>query len=132
LSNWLSPLFSFLRSAIKDFQAGSDFLFIQQTSSDMVTFATMPPDPKNLKKKALLAMKARKEVDDYGEDGFFPTGIENEVVFQEITGKTLANLHAQCMVSNRLITVNQFCSYRISRNFGLLELLDSIFGCQII
>ncbi len=65
----------------------------------MLAFATMPPEPDKLKKKALLAMKARQELDDYGEDGFFPTGIANEVVFQEITGKTLGNLHAQCMVS---------------------------------
>lgn len=66
----------------------------------MITFSASAPDPKNLKKKALLVMKAREELnDDYGENGFFPSGIENEVVFQEITGKCLSNLHAQCQVS---------------------------------
>lgn len=66
----------------------------------MITLSASAPDPKNLKKKALLVMKAREELnDDYGENGFFPSGIENEVVFQEITGKCLSNLHAQCQVS---------------------------------
>jgi len=97
----LTPCFAFLRSAIKDFQTGSDFLLIVQTSADMITFSASAPDPKMLKKKALLAMKAREENDDdYGDNGFFPTGIENEVVFQEITGKCLSNLHAQCQVSH--------------------------------
>jgi len=85
-------------SAVKDFEVGLDFLFITATGSDMISLATAPPDPKNIKKKALLVIKARKEL---GEDEIdpadpFPTGIENEVVFMEITSKILANLYTSC------------------------------------
>lgn len=34
----------------------------------------------------------------------FPTGIEKEVIFMEITGKLLLNLYASCHVSNFPIT----------------------------
>ena len=70
------------------------------TSSDMVTFTTAPPDPKTIKRKALLLIKARQEEDDDADGtNMFPTGIENEVVFMEITGKTLQNLYSSCKVS---------------------------------
>ena len=86
---------------MKDFQAGLDFLFITQTSADMLSMATMPPDPKLVKKKALLLIKARQETDEDEQEvgNFFPTGIEKEVVFMEITGKILTNLYSSCHVS---------------------------------
>ena len=66
----------------------------------MFSFASMPPDPKAIKGKALLVIKARREHDDDDEGGdFFPSGIENEVIFQEITGKLLQNLYTSCQVS---------------------------------
>ena len=86
---------------MKDFETGLEFLFITMASSDMVTMASMPPDPRMVKRKALLVIKARQESDLDDEDvgNFFPTGIENEVVFMEITGKTLGNLYSSCQVS---------------------------------
>ena len=80
---------------------GHEFLFVTMASADMITFATAPPDPKNIKRKALLVIKARQEENDDEVDGtnMFPTGIENEVVFMEITGKTLQNLYSSCKVS---------------------------------
>ena len=80
---------------------GLDFLFVTAASSDMITVAPAPPDPKNIKKKALLVIKARKEQgeEDFDPSDPFPTGIENEVVFMEITGKILGNLYASCQVS---------------------------------
>ena len=84
---------------MKDFEAGLDFLFITQTSSEMMTMASMPPDPATIKRKALLVIKARQESDDYEEGVFFPTGIEKEVIFMEITGKLLSNLYSSCQVS---------------------------------
>jgi hypothetical protein len=83
---------------MKDFEAGSEFLFITMTSADMIVMATMSPDPKTIKRKALLLIKARLEVDEdeRSPDDFFPTGISNEVIFMEITGKILGNLYASC------------------------------------
>lgn len=71
------------RSAMRDFQAGGEFLFIVQTGADTLTLNVSPPDPKNIKRKALLALKARQEMEDFDPEtsGHFPTGIENEVVF---------------------------------------------------
>ena len=86
-----------------DFELGSDFLFIQTASADMINITSMPPDPKNIKRKSLLLIKARQESEpvdeEEAEDNNFPTGIANEVVFMEITGKTLSNLYASCQVS---------------------------------
>ena len=86
---------------MRDFEAGGEFLFIVVQSSDMIQMLTMPPDPKTVKRKALLLIKARNETEaDDDESGeFFPTGIANEVVFMEITGKTLGNLYSSCQVS---------------------------------
>ena len=72
-----------------------------QTGSDNLNMTSAPPDPKAIKKKALLLIKARQERDEDDDDpnNFFPTGIENEVVFMELTGKTLSNLYASCQVS---------------------------------
>ena len=85
---------------MRDFEAGLDFLWITQASADRMTMAAGPPDPKTIKRKALLCIKARQEVDELGEDGqFFPNGIEKEVIFMEITGKLLSNLYASCQVS---------------------------------
>ena len=49
---------------MKDFETGSEFLFITMSSADMITMATMPPDPKTIKRKALLLIKARQEVSE--------------------------------------------------------------------
>ena len=67
----------------------------------MISLATSPPDAKNFKKKALLVIKARKEQneDEFDPNDPFPTGIENEVVFMEITSKILGNLYSSCQVS---------------------------------
>jgi hypothetical protein len=51
-------------SVMKDFETGSEFLFITMSSADMITMATMPPDPKTIKRKALLLIKARQEVSE--------------------------------------------------------------------
>lgn len=87
------------RSAMKDFEAGGiGFIFIMMQSSDMITISAMAPDPKQIKRKALLLLKARQEEENENPDNFFPTGIANEVVFMEITGKILANLYSSCQV----------------------------------
>jgi len=52
------------KSAMEDFERNLDFLFITMASSDMITMATAPPDPKMVKRKALLIIKARQETDD--------------------------------------------------------------------
>jgi dynein heavy chain len=83
-------------SVMKDFEASLDFMFVTQSSADMMTMANMPPDPKTIKRKALLVIKARKERDDDDDGEFFPTGIEKEVIFMEITGKLLSNLYTSC------------------------------------
>ena len=90
-----------------DFEAGSDFLFISQKRADMITMSSYPPDPKTIKRKALLMIKARSEVEvegggddeDEAASEAFPTGIHNEVVFMEVTGKILSNLYSSCQVS---------------------------------
>ena len=90
---------------MKDFQCNLDFLFIVQQSADKISMMTMPPDPKTVKKKALLLIKARQDIDEEDEaaGNFFPTGIEKEVIFMEITGKLLGNLYAACSVSLTLL-----------------------------
>ena len=87
-----------------DFELGSDFLYISSGGADSLTMLSMAPDPKAIKKKALLVIKARQESsesidEEEVENANFPTGISNEVVFMEITGKTLANLYSACSVS---------------------------------
>ena len=78
---------------------GMDFLFLTKPGSDAIIFNTMAPDPKTLKTKALLLFKAQEVTGDEEDGDPFPTGIENEVVFMEITGKLLANLYTHCQVS---------------------------------
>lgn len=57
-----------------------------------------PPNPHTIKKKCLVLVKAREQLDE-DADSYFPSGIKNEVVFMEITGKTLQNLYLTCQVS---------------------------------
>jgi dynein heavy chain len=85
-------------SVMRDFEASLDFLWISRSSAELFTMTSMPPDPKTVRQKALLVIKARRETnDDDAEQGnFFPGGIENEVIFQEITGKLLQNLYSSC------------------------------------
>ena len=109
---------------MKDFEAGSDFLFISQKSADMITMSSYPPDPKTIKRKALLLIKARSEAEVDGGGGeedeaaseAFPTGIHNEVVFMEVTGKILGNLYSSCQVS---LLARSRC--------GLVSLTDDLF-----
>ena len=86
-----------------DFELGSDFLYISSGGADSLTMLSMAPDPKSIKKKSLLVIKARQESDAVDEEDAvnanFPTGIANEVVFMEITGKMLQNLYGTCSVS---------------------------------
>ena len=44
---------------MRDFEAGMEFLFIMQVSNDMISMAASAPDPKTVKRKALLLIKAR-------------------------------------------------------------------------
>ena len=78
-------------------------MFITPGSSEMINFSSMP-NPKQVKKKALLVVKARKEPDEEELESqiFFPTGVEREVIFMEITGKLLTNLYSSCHVSGQL------------------------------
>lgn len=96
---------------MKDFEASLEFLWITPASTEMITMSSMPPDPKTIKRKALLCIKARQELEELGEDGeFFPTGIEKEVIFMEITGKLLTNLYSSCQVSQfELICAKRWC-----------------------
>ena len=138
---------------MKDFEAGSDFLFISQKSADMVTMSSYPPDPKTIKRKALLLIKARSEVEAEGGDEdeeaseAFPTGIHNEVVFMEVTGKILSNLYSSCQVSFltrsrcRLVSltsdlflkywphISSISRFEIFLNFGLSALILAV--CSI-
>jgi len=84
---------------MKDFEASADFLFVTMPSGDMITYTTAPPDPKSIKRKGLLLIKARQESNDEDGGDFFPTGIEKEVIFMEVTGKLLSNLYNSCHVS---------------------------------
>lgn len=104
---------------MQDFRAGSEFLFVMQMSSESITMSASPPDPAKVKKKALLLVKARQESDeDPDPNNFFPSGIENEIIFMELTGKTLSNLYASCQV--RTIS-KKFCRGHTNGLFQFLE-----------
>lgn len=60
----------------------------------MLTFAVDPPAEKQIKKKALIVIKARPETKEAG----FPSGVANEVVFMELTKPILENLYNTCQV----------------------------------
>jgi dynein heavy chain len=79
-------------SAIGDFQGRANFLFVQASSSEMLNFAVDPPQEKQIKKKALIVIKARPESKEAG----FPSGVANEVVFMELTRPILENLYNTC------------------------------------
>ncbi len=72
------------------------------------------------KKKYILALKARQELDEIDPDNLFPTGIENEVVFLEITNKTLSMLYSQCQVSD-ITFVQERGPEVVAHNQGRLE-----------
>jgi len=55
-----------------------------------------PPNQANIKRKALIVIKARQETKEAG----FPGGIENEIVFMEINKPILDNLYNLCYVSS--------------------------------
>jgi len=84
----------FHSTAFKEFCGRGNFLFAN-SSSEMITFQTEAPPPSNIRKKALLIVKAR---DDTKEAGF-PTGISNEIVFMEINKPILNNLYDMSTVS---------------------------------
>ncbi len=72
------------------------------------------------KKKYILALKAREEPEEIDPDNFFPTGIENEIVFIEITNKTLSMLYSQCQVSHITFHQEQGAKF-VAHNQGRLE-----------
>ncbi len=73
----------------------------------MITLTVDPPPQDKIKKKALLAIKARPETKEAG----FPTGIQNEVVFMEMTKPILENLFNTCQVSQSLILISVCCVF---------------------
>jgi hypothetical protein len=70
-------------------------LFCNPTSGEAIKFLLDPPLPADIKRKALLIIKARPETKEPG----FPTGIEKEVVFMELNRPILENLYNTCFVS---------------------------------
>ncbi len=106
---------------MRDFEASAEFLFIQPNGSDSVSLSTESPQPKTMtKKKYILCLKARQELEEVDGDNFFPTGIENEVVFLEITNKTLSMLYSQCQVSDITFSQEQGAKV-VAHNQGRLE-----------
>ena len=80
-------------SAVKDFQARSDFLFVMKESGEKASFHVSMPKPKDIKgNKGVIIVKAREE-QETDEPGF-PTGIDKEVVFMEIAKPVLDNLYS--------------------------------------
>lgn len=72
-------------------------MFVNQTNAESITFTVEPPPQANIKRKALLVIKARPDTKEPG----FPTGVANEVVFMEMTKPILDNLFNTCQVSPR-------------------------------
>ena len=80
-------------SAVKDFSARSDFLFVMKESAEKASFHVAMPKPKEIKgNKGVIIVKAREEQDS--DEGGFPTGIDKEGVFMEIAKPVLDNLYS--------------------------------------
>lgn len=92
---WANPWVC--RSAINSFMGRDNFLFVNQTSSEMILVTSTPPDMAKVNRKALIVIKARQDTREPG----FPTGVQNEVVFMEMNKPVLDNLHNVCSVSPR-------------------------------
>ncbi len=86
-----------LRSAFSDFQGRAQFLFVNPSGGEGLSFSVEPPKQDAIKRKALIVIKARAETKEAG----FPSGIQNEVVFMEINRPILDNLYNICYVSAR-------------------------------
>ena len=79
-------------SAIKDFFGHAAFLCVVKEAAEKAKFYTSMPGPADIKgTKAVIIVKAREENDS--DEGGFPTGIANEVVFMEINKPVLENLY---------------------------------------
>ena len=69
------------------------------------------PGPKEIGvNKGLIVVKAREESDS--DEGGFPTGVEREIVFMELTKNVLENLFSVSSVSYAFISGEQ--NYRNS------------------
>lgn len=79
-------------SAFNDFEGRASFLFVNPTGAASLSFSVEPPNQANIKRKALIVIKARQETKEAG----FPGGIENEIVFMEINKPILDNLYNLC------------------------------------
>lgn len=88
------------RSALSDFCSRMNHIFVLRPSGESLKFTLLPPEGDSMKQfKGLLAVKARPETREAG----FPTGIENEVVFMELTKPILDNLY--CISSEVFIPI---------------------------
>jgi hypothetical protein len=83
------------RSAFNDFIGRAQFLFVNPTSAEGISFTQEAPKQEAIKRKALIIIKARAETKEPG----FPGGIQKEVVFMEINRPVLENLYNTCFVS---------------------------------
>jgi dynein heavy chain len=79
-------------SAFASFAGRDQFLFVNPTGGEAIKFMLDPPAPSDIKRKALLIIKARPETKEPG----FPGGIEKEVVFMELNRPILENLYNTC------------------------------------
>ena len=71
----------------------SNFVFVLRPSSESLKFTMDSPNAEGLKQfKGFLVVKGRPETKESG----FPTGIENEVIFMELTRPVLNNLYDTC------------------------------------
>jgi hypothetical protein len=79
-------------SPIKDFFGHASFLCVVKETDQKAKFYTSMPAASEIKgTKAVIIVKAREEPDS--DEGGFPTGIANEVVFMEINKPVLENLY---------------------------------------
>jgi len=78
-------------AAFNSFSGRDQFLFANPVG-DNIKFLLDPPAPVDIKRKALLIIKARPETKESG----FPNGIEKEVVFMELNRPILENLYNTC------------------------------------
>ena len=74
-----------------DFEGPANFLFCYSSSPDSVSFSTAMPEPKSIKKKAIVVIKARETTD---EPGF--NCIADEIIFMELNRPVLDNLYLLC------------------------------------
>ena len=77
---------------MKDFFGRANFLCVIKDTAEKITFHTQMPGPANIKgTKAVIIVKAREESDS--DEAGFPTGIDKEIVFMELSKPVLENLY---------------------------------------